>query len=48
VAELTRVAFGPLGLGELAPGAARRLTDAEVERLRRVASRPRPRSRRAA
>jgi 23S rRNA pseudouridine2605 synthase len=48
VAELTRVAFGPLGLGDLAPGAARRLTDAEVERLRRVASHPRPRRRRAA
>jgi 23S rRNA pseudouridine2605 synthase len=48
VAELTRVAFGPLGLGGLAPGAARRLTDAEIERLRRAASRRRPRSRRAA
>jgi 23S rRNA pseudouridine2605 synthase len=36
VAELTRVAFGPLGLGDLAPGAARRLTDAEVDRLRRA------------
>jgi 23S rRNA pseudouridine2605 synthase len=48
VAELTRVAFGPLGLGDLAPGAARRLTEAEVERLRRGASRPRRRPRRAA
>jgi 23S rRNA pseudouridine2605 synthase len=43
VAELTRVAFGPLGLGSLAPGAARRLTEAEVERLRRAASRRHPR-----
>ena len=50
VLALERVAFGPLGLGGLAPGAARRLTDAEVERLRRAARRPRPRprSRRAA
>jgi 23S rRNA pseudouridine2605 synthase len=47
VAELTRIAFGPLGLGDLAPGAARRLTDAEVERLRRAGSRRRPRPRRA-
>jgi 23S rRNA pseudouridine2605 synthase len=43
VAELTRVAFGPLGLGDLAPGAGRRLTAAEVERLRRAASGPRRR-----
>jgi 23S rRNA pseudouridine2605 synthase len=48
VAQLTRVAFGPLGLGDLAPGAARRLTEAEVERLRRAASRARPRTRRPA
>jgi 23S rRNA pseudouridine2605 synthase len=47
VAELTRVAFGPLGLGDLAPGAARRLTAAEVERLRHVTSRPRRRRRAA-
>jgi 23S rRNA pseudouridine2605 synthase len=48
VAELTRIAFGPLGLGDLAPGADRRLSEGEVERLRRAAARPRPRSRRAA
>ncbi|HEX4837505.1 MAG TPA: pseudouridine synthase [Solirubrobacteraceae bacterium] len=34
VEELQRIAFGPLRLGDLAPGAHRRLTDAEVERLR--------------
>ncbi len=34
VSELRRVAFGPLKLGELAPGAFRRLTDGEIERLR--------------
>ncbi len=34
VSELTRIAFGPLRLGELKPGAHRRLTDAEVKRLR--------------
>jgi 23S rRNA pseudouridine2605 synthase len=34
VSELRRVAFGPLKLGELAPGAFRRLTDDEVEQLR--------------
>jgi len=48
VAELTRVAFGPLGLGDLASGAARRLSEGEIERLRRAASRPHPRRRRAA
>jgi 23S rRNA pseudouridine2605 synthase len=37
VVRLARVAFGPLGLGDLAPGAHRRLTRAEVERLRRSA-----------
>jgi len=37
VVRLTRVAFGPLGLGDLAPGAHRRLTAAEIERLRRAA-----------
>jgi 23S rRNA pseudouridine2605 synthase len=34
VAELRRVAFGPLKLGELGPGAYRRLSDSEVELLR--------------
>jgi 23S rRNA pseudouridine2605 synthase len=34
VRELTRIAFGPLKLGELAPGAPRRLADTEVELLR--------------
>jgi 23S rRNA pseudouridine2605 synthase len=34
VRELQRVAFGPLKLGRLAVGAYRRLSDAEVERLR--------------
>jgi 23S rRNA pseudouridine2605 synthase len=34
VLALRRVAFGPLTLGDLAPGAHRRLTAAEVERLR--------------
>ncbi len=34
VLALERVAFGPLRLGELAPGACRRLSEAEVERLR--------------
>ena len=34
VLELQRVAFGPLRLGDLAPGAHRRLSDAEVSRLR--------------
>jgi 23S rRNA pseudouridine2605 synthase len=34
VAELRRVAFGPLKLGDLAPGSYRRLSDAEVRRLR--------------
>jgi 23S rRNA pseudouridine2605 synthase len=37
VMELERVAFGPLGLGGLAPGRSRRLKDTEVERLRRAA-----------
>jgi 23S rRNA pseudouridine2605 synthase len=39
VVGLRRVAFGPLRLGDLAPGRARRLTAAEVERLRRAAQR---------
>ena len=34
VAALERVAFGPLRLGALGPGASRRLSAAEVERLR--------------
>ncbi|MFZ1153298.1 MAG: pseudouridine synthase [Solirubrobacteraceae bacterium] len=33
VRELKRVAFGPLKLGELQPGAHRRLADAEIELL---------------
>jgi 23S rRNA pseudouridine2605 synthase len=36
VVELERVAFGPLGLRGLEPGKSRRLTRAEVERLRRA------------
>jgi 23S rRNA pseudouridine2605 synthase len=36
VESLERIAFGPLKLGDLAPGATRRLTGAEVERLRRA------------
>ena len=36
VVELERVAFGPLGLGGLEPGESRRLTKAEVDRLRRA------------
>lgn len=36
VTALERVAFGPLRLGRLAPGDARRLTPAEVERLRKA------------
>jgi 23S rRNA pseudouridine2605 synthase len=34
VIELERVAFGPLRLGDLEPGVSRRLSPAEVERLR--------------
>jgi 23S rRNA pseudouridine2605 synthase len=37
VRELQRVAFGPLRLGGLEPGEHRRLTPAEVERLRSLA-----------
>jgi 23S rRNA pseudouridine2605 synthase len=37
VAELERVAFGPLRLGSLEPGQARLLTPAEIERLRKTA-----------
>jgi 23S rRNA pseudouridine2605 synthase len=36
VVTLERVAFGPLRLGGLEPGASRRLSAAEVERLRRA------------
>jgi 23S rRNA pseudouridine2605 synthase len=35
VRELQRIAFGPLRLGDLPPGQARRLSPAEVERLRK-------------
>jgi 23S rRNA pseudouridine2605 synthase len=42
VVELERIAFGPLRLRGLAPGAHRRLTPAEVERLRKAARMPRP------
>ena len=41
VASLERVSFGPLGLKGLEPGAHRRLTAAEIERLRTAGSRPR-------
>jgi 23S rRNA pseudouridine2605 synthase len=41
VGQLARVRFGPLRLGDLGPGQHRRLSAAEVERLRRaVLSRP--------
>ena len=36
VRELTRVRFGPLALGDLPAGGVRRLSDAEVARLRRA------------
>jgi 23S rRNA pseudouridine2605 synthase len=38
VKELARIAFGPLQLGGLAEGAHRRLTAAEIERLRQSAA----------
>jgi 23S rRNA pseudouridine2605 synthase len=41
VTRLERVAFGPLGLRGLDPGQSRRLTRAELERLRRAARVPR-------
>jgi 23S rRNA pseudouridine2605 synthase len=41
VVELRRTAFGSLTLGDLPPGAVRRLTPAEVERLRAAAGRVR-------
>ena len=37
VEKLERVAFGPLRLGDLKPGKSRRLTGAELERLRKAA-----------
>ncbi|QEC48622.1 rRNA pseudouridine synthase [Baekduia soli] len=40
VRKLSRVAFGPLRLGDLAEGAVRRLSPAEVQRLRDAAARP--------
>jgi 23S rRNA pseudouridine2605 synthase len=40
VLELTRTRFGPLGLDGLAPGAHRRLAEAEVEGLRTLACPP--------
>jgi 23S rRNA pseudouridine2605 synthase len=39
VVELRRVAFGPLRLGTLEPGAVRRLAGAEVEKLRAAGGR---------
>jgi 23S rRNA pseudouridine2605 synthase len=45
VVALERVAFGPLGLRGMEPGQSRRLTKAEVERLRR-ATQPRGRAKR--
>jgi 23S rRNA pseudouridine2605 synthase len=44
VVELRRVAFGPLRLGDLGAGRHRRLTAAEVERLRKAARDPQRRS----
>jgi len=41
VLALRRVSFGPLVLGDLPAGAHRRLTAAEVERLRRASASPR-------
>jgi 23S rRNA pseudouridine2605 synthase len=38
VLALQRVAYGPLSLGDLAPGEHRRLEESEVERLRAVAA----------
>jgi 23S rRNA pseudouridine2605 synthase len=45
VTALERIAFGPLRLGDLAPGESRRLTAAVVERLRKASGgcqNPRP------
>jgi 23S rRNA pseudouridine2605 synthase len=44
VRSLRRVAFGPLRLGDLPEGAHRRLTAAEVERLRQAAANRPPRT----
>jgi 23S rRNA pseudouridine2605 synthase len=41
VRSLERVAFGPLALGTLAPGAHRRLSEAEIEALNRAGARAR-------
>jgi hypothetical protein len=41
VIALRRIAFGPLRLGELAPGKHRRLSAPEVKRLRAAAAQPR-------
>jgi 23S rRNA pseudouridine2605 synthase len=38
VGELSRIAFGPLRLGDLPIGKHRRLTAAEIERLRAAAA----------
>jgi 23S rRNA pseudouridine2605 synthase len=38
VIELTRTAFGPLELGDMKPGAHRRLSDAEMQRLRALSA----------
>jgi 23S rRNA pseudouridine2605 synthase len=40
VTELHRIRFGPLGLGDMRPGAARRLSEAEVRRLRNAGKAP--------
>jgi 23S rRNA pseudouridine2605 synthase len=40
VKRLARVAFGPLRLGDLAEGGVRRLSPAEVQRLRDAAAPP--------
>jgi 23S rRNA pseudouridine2605 synthase len=42
VARLQRVAFGPLRLGDLGEGHVRRLSPAEVQRLRDAAGPPAP------
>jgi 23S rRNA pseudouridine2605 synthase len=39
VKSLSRIAFGPLRLTGLRPGASRRLSPAEVERLRKPIAR---------
>jgi 23S rRNA pseudouridine2605 synthase len=44
VLALRRVGFGPLALGDLAPGGHRRLTAAEVDRLRGAPATRRARS----